>query len=355
MPIYRLPPYRVSRVMTALSETIPWSLTATNVPAHWTATRGKGVIVGVADTGVLASHPDLLGQVLASRDFSGSPHGAVDAQGHGTHCSGTIAAIQGNTVGVAGVAPDAKLVCAKVLGDDGSGRDEWISAGIDWLVTSGVHVISLSLGSPDPSPVILAALQRAVSAGVFVVAAAGNEGRPNSVNYPAAYGGMVAVSAFDRDGRLADFSSRGPQVVVAAPGQDIVSTYLRGGYASLSGTSMATPFVAGVVALLLARNKQHDCKSPVKTQRDLIEHLRRTAKDAGPVGHDDSFGWGLVNPDTFLADGCSPTPGAPESPPGGPPPAGPAPGADWQGAEYDIGVARIHIPAKPGDAMSLTV
>jgi subtilisin family serine protease len=130
----------------------------------------------------------------------------------------------------------------------------------------------------------------------------GNAGRRNSVNYPARWRETVAVAAVDRNGRLSRFSSRGSQVDIAAPGQDVLSTYAGGGYAKLSGTSMAAPFVAGVVALLIALHRDAaDASTPLRTLGDLHEHLRRTARDAGPTGHDPGYGWGLINPDKLLS------------------------------------------------------
>src|SRR5690606_12075881 len=154
------------------------------------------------------------------------------------------------------------------------------------------HIVSMSLGSPYPSSQIRNAILYAINKGRFVVCAAGNDGRPNSVNYPAKWPEVCSVAAVDSNGRAAKFSSQGPENWIAAPGQDVLSTYKDGRYAKLSGTSMATPFVSGVVALLLARNAANPA-SPVKDMASLKEHLRKSAKDAGPSGHDPQYGWGL--------------------------------------------------------------
>jgi major intracellular serine protease len=122
------------------------------------------------------------------------------------------------------------------------------------------------------------------------------------VNFPARWPETVAVASIDRNGRLSPFSSRGPQIDIAAPGQDVLSTFRGGGYARLSGTSMAAPFVAGVAALLIALHRNaKDASTPLHNTTDLLEHLRRTARDAGPAGHDSGYGWGLINPDGLLA------------------------------------------------------
>lgn len=306
-PIFRLPPLRVEATYAALAETVDWGLAAYRVPEQWKATRGEGVRVAVLDTGIDAGHPDLDGAVEAARDFTDSPRGAEDAQGHGTHVAGTIAARR-NEQGVVGVAPGCRLLVGKVLGDDGSGTSPEVAAGIDWAVEAGADVLSLSLGSPDPSAAIRAAIERAVAAGRFVICAAGNEGRDNAVNYPARWETTIAVGAVDRFGQVARFSSRGPEVDICAPGADVLSTFPSGRYARLSGTSMATPFVTGVVALMLAKHRRLGGATPVRNNGELREHLRRTATDAGPVGHDPAFGFGLIDPEALLAAAPLPDP-----------------------------------------------
>ncbi|HEY2883211.1 MAG TPA: S8 family peptidase [Pirellulales bacterium] len=322
MPIH-LPPFRIEAVFTALAETIDWGLAAYHIPDHWKATRGQGVKVAVLDTGINQTHPDLATAIEQARDFTGSPFGAADRNGHGTHTSGTIAARQ-NNLGVIGVAPNCRLLVGKVLGDDGSGSSATVAAGIDWACQAGADIISMSLGSPQPDDALLAAIQRAAAQGKFVIAAAGNEGGDDSVNYPARWPQTIAVAAVDHNGQLADFSSRGPEVCVAAPGEDVLSTWLGGGYAKLSGTSMAAPFVAGVTALLVALHRQGGAaQTPLATIDDLRDHLARTATDAGPAGKDPGYGWGLINPDSLLDEppaSTTPTnPVAPTTPPPGAP------------------------------------
>ncbi|MGE0610279.1 MAG: S8 family peptidase [Pirellulales bacterium] len=310
---YSIPPFRVEARFLSLSETIDWSLNLYRVPQAWKQSRGRGVKVAVLDTGIDADHPDLGDAIEAARDFTASRGGPIDRNGHGTHVAGTIAARQ-NDVGVVGVAPDCRLIVAKVLGDDGSGSDAAIARGIGWAVESGADILSMSFGSRQPSTAIYRALQQAVDQGRFVICAAGNDGRPNSVNYPARLPMAVAVSAVDRNGQISPFSSRGPEVDIAAPGQDIVSTWLNGSYAKLSGTSMAAPFVSGVVALTLAKHRHSGGKTPFRTQTDLLEHLRRTATDAGPGGQDPNYGYGLINPASMLETAEAPPPPPVETP-----------------------------------------
>ncbi len=310
----QLPPFRIEAVFTTLAETIDWSLAAYHIPDHWKATRGSGVKVAVLDTGIDEAHPDLKDALDNARDFTRSRFGPIDQHGHGTHTAGTIGARQ-NHVGVIGVAPDCRLLIGKVLGDDGSGASATVAAGIDWACDSGADIISMSLGSPQPDDVLLAAVTRAAAKGKFIIAAAGNDGRDNSVNYPARWRDTIAVGAVDQTGHLAPFSSRGPEVDIAAPGENIFSTWLDGSYAKLSGTSMATPFVAGVVALLVSLHRDaRDAKTPLRTISDLREHLSRTAVDAGPKGQDPGYGWGLINPDSLLDETAddAPTDPAPQ-------------------------------------------
>jgi len=300
--VFRLPPYQVEQRLTSLSETVDWGLEFAGIPQQWRVTRGEGVTVAVLDTGVELDHPDLREAVADARDFTGSRSGPEDRQGHGTHVCGTVGARQ-NDVGVVGVAPAVRLLVGKVLGDDGSGSERSVAAGIDWAVERGARIVSMSLGSAQPSLQIKRAIDRAIAAGRFVVCAAGNDGGVESVNYPAKWPGPVIVGAVDREGRLAAFSSRGEEMRergICAPGQEVLSTYVGGGYARLSGTSMATPFVTGVVALALAKHESQGGGTPMATQGDLIAHLRKTAREAGELGPDREYGLGLVNPEGLL-------------------------------------------------------
>ncbi len=296
----RLPPYTVEACYAALSETIDWGLGAYRIPQQWRDTMGQDVTVAILDTGIDEDHPDLSDAIHDARDFTNSRSGPNDRQGHGTHVAGTVGARHDDR-GVVGVAPQCRLLIAKVLGDDGSGTSDRVASGVDWACDSGADILSLSLGSPSPDERLCRAIERAVEKEKFVICAAGNAGRPDSVDFPARWPTTVAVGSVDRNGRVSRFSSRGSEVDICAPGQDVLSTYLNGGYAKLSGTSMAAPFVTGVVALLLAKHRSLGGRTPVRNQRQLVEHLRRTATDAGPAGKDPSFGYGLINPESVLA------------------------------------------------------
>ena len=330
MPIYRLPPFRIEQVLTTLAQTIPWSVAAYGLPDEWKRTRGEGITIGLCDTGVDLSHPDLAGQVAATEDFTGSPSGPVDMQGHGTHCAGIIAALD-NDVGVVGVAPGVKLIAAKVLGDDGSGNGESVAAGIRYCRDKGANIISMSLGSPNPDPQIQDALNDVIASGCICIMAAGNDGQsglPDSVGYPAKWQQGVAVAAVDRAGRAAPYSSVGPEVDIAAPGTDILSCFRGGSYAKLSGTSMATPFVAASIALMLAYERSNGLR--LASLADVKTRLAATAKKATPTDRDPQYGWGLIQPGSLLEQ--IPSPVASQA--------------------FEVGPLVVNTPAKAGDLIS---
>lgn len=335
-PIFRLPPYTITQVLTPLSETRDWSHEFLRIPALWKQTKGKGVVVAVLDTGVDSRHPDLQGALLDLKDFTGSTFGPEDRQGHGTHCISSIASRE-NDLGVAGIAPECQILSAKVLGDDGSGSDESVIRGIEWAARQGADIISMSLGGPNMGNRMLSALRAFVAVpGKFIFAAAGNDGRPNSVNYPAKWVECLCIGSVDKNGKVSRFSSRGPRVDVVAPGENILAA-IPGGYARMSGTSMATPIAAAIGALCLAKHKEHGGQTSLQTYLEMREHLRKTAIDKGAIGHDSEYGWGLINPEDLMGAGA----------PAVVPPVNSLPatltfgGRQWAGMFKDIGPASI--------------
>ena len=330
-PVYSLPPFIAQEVSVALSQTVDWSLAVNKIPElHLAGFTGRGVPVAILDTGVSLNHPDLQGAIAGHRDFTGE--GIEDNVGHGTHTAGTVAA-RANDIGVLGVAPQSSLFIGKCLTRSG-GSDQWIGAAIRWAVDQGARLINLSLGSPQPGRMMQDAIAYAVSRNVLVICAAGNDGRANSVNYPAKYPTVCAVSAYDEQGNLAPFSSRGPEVDIAGPGVNILSTYKNAGYAKLSGSSMSSPFCVGVAALLLEKHPE------INRIDDLISRFRRGAIDPGP-GSD--FGWVLRNPHDVLVDPVVP-------PPAPPPPIDPPPPSKPPAIEIEIGLGLVfHVPAQPTD------
>jgi major intracellular serine protease len=289
MAEFKLPSFKVES-LTVNPQEIPWGVQMVNAPEVWDITKGKGIVVAILDTGIANDHPDLQGRVIAGRNFTvdnnADPNNFYDNNGHGTHVAGTIAAIANNH-GVVGVAPEVSLLIGKVLGGDGSGSDLNIVNAIhwatDWRGPNGEHarVISMSLGGPDDVPELHEAVQYAVSRGVVVVAASGNDGdgdvSTSELNYPGAYPEVVEVGAIDNQKQLASFSDTNPQVDVVAPGVNIPST-VPGGWAMMSGTSMATPHVSGCVAMLIALNEtaEHQLTEP-----EIFELLQKSSVNIG--------------------------------------------------------------------------
>ena len=231
---------------------LQWGLTKIGAPQAWTVTRGKEtVVVAVVDTGVDYTHPDLVGRVDTANDydFVNGDSDAMDDNGHGTHVSGIIAATADNNIGGAGVAPECKILPVKVLDSKGSGDTIGVAAGIRYAADAGAKIINLSLAGPSDAT-MGDAVAYAQGKGCIVVAAAGNDGSSAGASYPARYANVVGVGATDSSNAHATFSNYGPGVDIAAPGVNVLSTVLGGGYASWSGTSMASPFVSAVAALV---------------------------------------------------------------------------------------------------------
>ncbi len=230
-----------------------WGINRVHAPAAWPITEGKGVKVAVIDTGIDASHPDLSGSVdggYSAITKTENPADYQDDNGHGTHVSGTIAGHRDGK-GVVGVAPKARLYAVKVLDADGSGNLSDVIDGIVWAAKNHMDVANMSLGAPVDSEAMHRAVRFARGSGVVIVAAAGNSGQ--SVGFPGAYDDTIAVAASDSADKLAGFSSRGPEVDFIAPGVDVLSAKMGGGFASYSGTSMASPHVAGLAALVVSQ------------------------------------------------------------------------------------------------------
>lgn len=232
----------------------PWGINAVAAPPAWQYAKGAGVKVCVVDTGVQVDHPDLKANIVGGKNFVAyrgkvDPTRYGDDNGHGTHVSGTIAALN-NSIGVVGVAPQAKIYAVKVLDKSGSGYMSAVADGIRACVAAGAKVISMSLGSSSDSSLVRDAVTFAASKGVILVAAAGNES--GTVSYPAKYPEVWAISAMDSKYKFAYFSNFGPEVDFIAPGVNVYSTTKGSSYASYSGTSMAAPHAAGIVALMLS-------------------------------------------------------------------------------------------------------
>ena len=274
---------------TVQAETVPTGINQIKAPLAWDATRGKGVKVAVLDTGIDPNHPDLASNYRGGVSFVPGESNPMDYNRHGTHCAGIIAAAL-NGVGVVGVAPAAYLYAVKVLSRSGSGNWSWLIAALDWCTKNGIHIASMSLGGSAPAAV-QTMCDLAFARGVLLVAAAGNSAGP--VEHPARYGSVIAVSAIDGANQLAPFSCRGPEVELCAPGVQVLSTVPGGGYARLSGTSMACPHVSGAAALAWSTHRFPPAGFRVNVA--IRRLLAATADNLGIPGRDNNFGFGRVD------------------------------------------------------------
>lgn len=276
-----------------------WAMKQINAENGW-GVRGSGapVIIAVLDSGVDVNHPDLKGRLVPGVNTVNPLKSARDSEGHGTHVAGIAGATANNGLGVAGVAgiPGVKIMPVKVF-DGWDGTDTSISDGIIWAADHGARVINMSFGSWFHSEVLNEAIEYAYEKGVVMVAAAGNWASED-ISYPAAISKVISVSATDREGSLAKFSSYGPLIDICAPGEEIYSSvwdpYKGSTYTEMSGTSMASPMVAGLAALLLV-------KDPGLTVEDVRQIIEVTAADLGDPGWDPEFGHGRIDIGRALA------------------------------------------------------
>ncbi|TCP58233.1 thermitase [Tumebacillus sp. BK434] len=222
-------------------------------PQAWDYQKGSTAVkIAIVDTGVDLTHPDLSGKIIAGYNFVSGNTNANDDQGHGTHCAGIATASTNNSKNGAGVDWNARIMPVKVLNSAGSGYTSDIIDGVYWAADHGANVISMSLGGGAFSSTFQTAINYAWSKGAVIVAAAGNNGN-TAVQYPANYSNVLSVAATTSTDAKASFSTYGTWVDIAAPGNAIYSTARGGGMTTMSGTSMATPVVAGVAGLVWAR------------------------------------------------------------------------------------------------------
>jgi subtilisin family serine protease len=276
-----------------------WALDKIEADAGWKVTRGAAnVVLAVVDSGIDPNHPDLRDKLVKGWSAIGGSHNIRDEDGHGTHCAGIATAIAGNGMGIAGMAPNVKLMPIRVLDAKGEGEDKDIAAGVIWAANHGATVLSMSVGSYSSSRVLKEAIAYVQRKNVLVVAAMGNDG-DSKPNFPAQLKGVMAVGATDSADRLADFSNMGNWISVTAPGVDILSTMptypvtsnrdgASQGYSKDDGTSMATPYVAGLAALVRSR-------WPELTGEQVRKTIEMTATDLGAKGFDTRFGHGRIN------------------------------------------------------------
>lgn len=261
----------------APAQQTPWGVDRIDAELVWSQNTGQGVKVAVLDTGIDLVHPDLAPNIKGGYNALRPNKSPADDKGHGTHVAGIIAAVNDN-IGVVGVAPQAELYAVKVLGANGSGYLSDIIEGLEWCIANNMQVINMSLGTPSEVQSFHDAVIKVYNAGIVMVAAAGNSGPgDNTVEYPAKYEEVIAVSATGDNDAVASFSSRGPEIEMAAPGAGIYYTYKGGGYQTHSGTSMAAPLVI---------------KKGIKVIQNIRSELQTTADK---IGSPELYGYGLVD------------------------------------------------------------
>ncbi len=308
MTEYRLPPVRFdSPAMdtSALSQQTDWGLKQHRMPELWQRSSGEGILVFVLDTGI-PQHSDLPSPVYVANFTSDASE--LDRNGHQTHCAGIVAA-KNDDNGVVGWAPMADLAHIKVLSDRGSGLSRWIAAGIRratsvWSQRKNDYVgciISMSLGGGfdrDQENAIVEANEN----GMVVLAAAGNSGfrsGRSTVDHPGASLNTIGVAAYRSDGQIARFSSGGPEVDIAMPGEEILSTVPGNRYQVMSGTSMATPAAAGLLACVLS---SRPLDQSIRSTRGMREFLKNHVADGGEEGKDNRFGFGIPIGNELIRD-----------------------------------------------------
>jgi thermitase len=277
-----------------------WGLTKIGAPQAWDVTTGSSdLIIAIIDSGIDLDHPDLSGKIILGYDYANGDWEPDDDYGHGTHVAGIAAAWANNGLGVAGVSWSTQLMALKVLDERGLGSYANLADAVTYAADHGAEIISLSLGGDYDSPTLHDAVIYAHNAGCVIVAAAGNDGA-SEVLYPAKYAETLAIAATDSNDQRPWFSNYGPEVDVAAPGVSIYSTYFNSGYTYKSGTSMATPHVAGLAALIWS-------EYPGYSNNQVEGRMERTAVDLGAAGWDPYYGHGRIDAQSAL---CAPDLGA---------------------------------------------
>ena len=265
-----------------------WNLPLIETLEGWTITRGsEAVRVAVVDTGVDLDHPDLQQNLIDGVNIVNPDLPPDDDVGHGTHVAGVIAATVNNTEGVAGISWYNKVMPVKVLDETGAGSTYSVAQGIIWATDNGARVINMSLGNYVDAEFLHDAIRYAYERDVVLIAATGND-NTDDPGYPAAYPEVFAVSATDAWNERAIFSNYGDYVDVVAPGVNIASTYAGSQYAALSGTSMASPHVAALAAMIRSVN-------PDLTNAEVMEIMRTSVVDLGDAGRDKYYGYGLID------------------------------------------------------------
>jgi len=275
-------PYEKTNMASSLSpgQKSDWGREFVNLTTIHTASKGAGVTVAIVDTGADLDHPDLQANIIGNFNPY-KKEDAVDRNGHGTHVAGIVAAID-NAIGTIGIAPEARLLIAKGMDDNGFGDWNKIVASIQWAVNNGADIINMSLGDMnDPGNMVHDVIKWATEKGVIIVAAAGNDSNSSParqtrlpVTYPARYDEVIAVGALDTTGTLAFFSQRDAAMDAAAPGVNIYSCWKNAEYATITGSSQASPIISGIIALLKSKAPES-----IKNYKDALRAISDISSD----------------------------------------------------------------------------
>jgi thermitase len=281
-----------------------WSMPKIKAEQAWGLKPGGYSTVAVIDTGANLTHPDLDADLVAGYDFVNSDNIPEDDNGHGTHVAGIIAGEFNSAAGIAGVGKNAKVMPLKALASNGEGFESDIANAIIYATNHGSKIINLSLGATTSSSTLQNAVNYANSNNVIVVAASGNQGAA-SLNYPAAYPGVISVGSTNQNDARSSFSNYGAGLYLTAPGNNIVSTYLSGGYANASGTSMASPLVAGAISFAMSDG--------TTTKSQVMQRLKTSSDKVGSQPYSDGgynyyYGYGRLNLYNLVTNQTAPLP-----------------------------------------------
>ena len=278
----KLIPFIINKELRGTSTKSVYGLDMIKAKSIWEESqKGAGVKIAVIDSGCDINHESLKNNIIGVRNFTDedkkNPNIVIDRVGHGTHVTGIICANGNNMVGVA---PNAKIYVLKAINRTGTGKLSWVINAIRYAIEKRVDIISMSLGLSENSPKLENIIKEAINNNIVIVCAAGNEGDGNDesfeYSYPAAYTDVISVGAVDKKGVPAKFSNSNTAIDLVAPGVDIISTYPNNQFAALSGTSMATPYVSGSLALLKNWSKSEFKRD--LTQEELYAQLIKHTK-----------------------------------------------------------------------------
>lgn len=295
----KLFPYKIEKVISIqeVKQNAGWNITAFDMPGTWNKTKGEGVKIAVIDSGVDLTHPDLANNLLPGINILDKSKPPIDDLNHGTHVTGIICA-ENNNIGVVGVAPAAKVIPVKIMDKKGMTTVEIACEGIRWAVDNKADIICMSFGTPAPHAALRRAIQYAYNKGIPCFVAAGNVGDTKEVFYPANYAETIAIGSIDESFNRSRFSNTGKNLDFMAPGNKILSTIPKNWYGIASGTSQATPFAAGVAALLLSYVRNNNTKIKLNTMEDFRIALGSQTIPINDKNYHSVFfqGFGIIDP-----------------------------------------------------------